>query len=139
MNVDDLNALVSGAIWRAQQLDDLGLETAGSAWMEVSRFEEELSKVIPISEPEGRIARRGAIRAALKANLPARAKELVACYLAEKCVPKSLRGEFNEILEATSQMLAEEFPSAARHHKMSDFQILVAQLLERGPFCLAAA
>jgi hypothetical protein len=139
MNLDALNALVSGAIWRAEQLDALGLETAASAWLEVSRFEEELSKALPVSDPEGRIARRGAVRAAVKANLPARAKELVASYLAEKGVPKSLRGEFTEILEADSRLLAEEFPSAARHHNARDFQHLVAQLLERGPFCLAAA
>jgi hypothetical protein len=42
-----------------------------------SKLEEELAKIKPAEDAEGRIARRGAVRAALKANNFARAKELV--------------------------------------------------------------
>ena len=73
MDVNTLNTLVSSAIWRAEQLEDLGLEAARSAWVEVSSLEEELAKAIPAEQAEGRIARRGAVRAALKANDVARA------------------------------------------------------------------
>ena len=94
MNLDALLSLVSGAIWRAERLEDMGLETAASAWEEVSRFEEELAKLTPAKEPEGRIARRGAVRAALKANNHQRAQSLVERYLSERGTPKSLRGGF---------------------------------------------
>ena len=45
MTYDTLNTLVTSAIWRAEQLDELGLETACSAWIEVSKIEEQLAKL----------------------------------------------------------------------------------------------
>ncbi len=80
MDIHILNKLVTSSIWRAEQLEDLGLETASSAWLEVSKLEEELAKIIPAEQAEGRIARRGAVRAALKANDIARAETLVDQY-----------------------------------------------------------
>ena len=139
MNLDALLSLVSGAIWRAERLEDMGLETAASAWEEVSRFEEELAKLTPAKEPEGRIARRGAVRAALKANNHQRAQSLVERYLSERGTPKSLRADFQELMEAEAGLLAEQFPSAAKHHKPGELRSLMDQFLERGPFCLAAA
>ena len=68
----------------AEQLDDSALETACSAWSEVSRWEEELAKIIPAKETEGRIARRGAVRAALKAKDHVRAQDLVERYVARE-------------------------------------------------------
>ncbi len=85
MNADILNTLISSAIWRAEQSDELGLETSNSAWAEVSKYEEELAKIISVKEPEGRIARRGAVRAALKAEDHVRAQELLNRYSAEDC------------------------------------------------------
>lgn len=93
MAVDALHALVSSAIWRAEQLDELGLDTASSAWSEVSTLEEELAKIIPAKDAEGRIARRGAVRAALKANNHVRVHELVDRYRNERWRPQgSLHG-----------------------------------------------
>ncbi|MGD0361193.1 MAG: hypothetical protein ABSC93_10015 [Bryobacteraceae bacterium] len=42
METDTLNTLVSDAIWRAQELEALGIPTS-SAWKEVSVIEEELA------------------------------------------------------------------------------------------------
>ena len=56
--------LVTGAIWRAEQLEDRGVESAALAWKEVSLIEEELADALAASEPDGRIARRGAVGAA---------------------------------------------------------------------------
>lgn len=139
MNLDALLSLVSGAIWRAEQLEDLGLETAPAAWMEVSQFEAELAAITPAKDPEGRIARRGAVRAALKAGKYQRAHDLAQKYLAEAGAPRSLKTDFREIMEADSQTLAEQFPFAARHHKPGELRSLLALFLERGPFHLAAA
>jgi hypothetical protein len=70
---------VSSAIWRAEQLEQLTelRDAASLAWLEVSKLEEEIAKIKPAKDAEGRIARRGAVRAALKANDLIRAKELV--------------------------------------------------------------
>ena len=138
MSIETLNALVSGAIWRAEQLDELGLETAPSAWMEVSKLEEEIAKITPAKEAEGRIARRGAVRAAFQANDPVRARELVERYTAEKGIPKSLRNDLRGMLKADSDELSDEFPFAAKHNKPNDVRMLANQLRECGPFGLVA-
>lgn len=87
MSTDSLHSLVTAAIWRAEQLEEHGVSSAPLAWAEVSLLEEELAKAIPISQPEGRIARRGAVRAALKARKYARAYALAQQYLAEEDAP----------------------------------------------------
>jgi hypothetical protein len=138
MHADALHTLVTSAIWRAEQLDELGLETACSAWIEVSKWEEELAKIIPAKEGEGRIARRGAVRAALKAKDHVRAQDLADRYAAEKGVPRALRTELRGILEEDAKGLSEQFPFAAKHHKPKDVQMLANQLQKGGPFWLAA-
>jgi hypothetical protein len=92
LSTDSLHSLVTAAIWRAEQLDELGLSSAPLAWGEVSSLEEKLAAILPVSQPEGRIARRGAVRAALKARDYARAEALAQGYLAEEDSPESLRG-----------------------------------------------
>jgi hypothetical protein len=135
--VDALHTLVSAAIWRAEQLDELGLETP-SAWMEVSKLEEELAKIMPVKEAEGRIARRGAVRAALKAKDHVRARDLVERYAAEDGGPKALRTALRAMLKADVKVLSEQFPFAAKHHNPNDVQKLANRLQESGPFWLAA-
>jgi hypothetical protein len=139
MTYDTLNTLVTSAIWRAEQLDELGLETACFAWSEVSTIEERLAKIMPAKEAEGRIARRGAVSAALKAKDHVRAQSLVERYAAEDGVPKALRTDLREMLKADVKELSEQFPYAAKHHKPKDVQMLANRLQQDGPFWLAAA
>ena len=94
MDVDTLNSLVTSAIWRAEHLDDLGIENARSAWAEVSSIEEELARVLPASDSEGQIARRGAVSAALKAGDYGRAKGMAKSFGAA--------GAFEETAEGVS-------------------------------------
>ncbi|MBI3858981.1 MAG: hypothetical protein HY296_01890 [Thaumarchaeota archaeon] len=138
MAVDALHALVSSAIWRAEQLDNFGLETACMAWMEVSKLEEELAKIIPAKDTEGRIARRGAVRAAFKAKDLVRAQDLVELF-AKDGASTALRAEFHRMLKEEAKGLSEQFPFAARHHKPRDVQRLANLLQRRGPFLLAAS
>jgi len=138
MDVDALNALVTGAIWRAEQMDELGVETAVPAWAEVSRLEEELAKVLPFKDAEGRIARRGAVRAALKARDHARAQDLAQRYTVEAGTPRSLRTELRDMLKAEAEVLSELFPFATKHYKPVDMQALASRLQHGGPFWLAA-
>jgi hypothetical protein len=99
MELDELNTLVTDAIWRAEHLEgqDSGAEL--QAWLEVSSIEEQLATAFPASECQGGIARRGAVCAALKAGDLARARLLAETYFSEPAAPESLKAELHEILE----------------------------------------
>ena len=77
--VDSLHKRVTRAIWEAEHLDKRGADSK-DAWAEVSAIEEELARASALAEPEKRIARRGAIEAALKAGDHSRAKTLSQQY-----------------------------------------------------------
>lgn len=138
MEADTLNTLVSGAIWRAEQLEALGIGSAPQAWAEVSLLEEELAKVHPVSEPEGRIARRGAVRAALKAGDYARADALTTLYVAEADAPKSIKLGLSKMLDEDAKAMARSFRFAAKHHSSREARDLARQFRETGAFGLAA-
>jgi hypothetical protein len=138
MEVDTLNALVTGAIWRAEELEGRGIRSASLAWAEVSTIEEDLAKAHSVSEVQGRIARRGAVTAALKAGDYTRAYALVDSYLAEENAPESLKTELREILEENAQAMADRFQYASRHHSLREAQGLADRLRATGPFGLAA-
>lgn len=138
MDTDSLHTLVSSAIWRAEQLEDHAPSTAPRAWAEVSLLEEELAKALPFAQPEGRIARRGAVRAALKAGDFSRAQALAERYLAEKEISEPFRAALREMLEEDARSLARLFPHAAQHYPVSEARNMVRRLQEDGPFSLAA-
>lgn len=73
---------------RAERLEDLGAPEARSAYLEVSLLEEKIAELLPASDPEGAVARNGAVEAARAAGECARAEELAARYAAED--PRSL-------------------------------------------------
>ena len=136
MSTDLLNTLVTGAIWRAEQLEEQGVGSVPLAWAEVSSLEEELAKALPASQSEGRIARRGAVRAALKARDFARAQSLAERYLAEKDATRTLRASLRQLLEEDARTLAERFRHAAK--AVDDARGLARWLQEGGAFGLAA-
>jgi len=137
VETDTLNTLVSGAIWRAEQLE-VRCICAVEAWAEVSSLEEELAKALPLTQSEGRIARRGAVRAALKARDYGRAYSLAESCFAEEAAPKSLKAALREILKEDSQSMATSFPYAAKHHSLSEARDLARRFREGGAFGLAA-
>jgi hypothetical protein len=96
MGTDELNTLVTDAIWRAEELEATNI-SATQAWAEVSSIEEELTKAFPPSEFQGQIARRGAVRAAFKAGDPGRAQALADAYLVEEAAPESLKADLGEM------------------------------------------
>ncbi len=138
MNADTLNSLVTSAIWRAEQLDDLGVSTARLAWAEVSVLEEELASVIPVSQPEGRIARRGAVRAALKSSDYSRVDTLIRRYSEEDGVPAALQTAIGEMLDEDARNLAERFRYATKHHPIDEVRDLARWIGQAGAFGLAA-
>ena len=137
MEADTLNSLLSGAIWRAEQLESQGLRTL-QAWAEVSSLEEALAKVFPVSESEGRIARRGAVRAALKAGDYARAFAVAEQYSSDGSAPRSLKSEIKKILEDDDQAMARRFRYASKHHSPREARDLARRYRESGAFGLAA-
>ncbi len=138
METDTLNTLVSGAIWRAEELEARGIPSAAQAWAEVSSLEEELANGIPALAPEGRIARRGAVRAALKSGDYTRANVLAERYLVEEDAPESLKAALNEILDEDAQAMASRFQYASKHHSLREARGLARRLRAAGPFGLAA-
>lgn len=87
---DQLDSLVSVAIQRAEELDDLGVPSQ-DAWREVMTYEERLAELTSPSEIAGGIARAGAVRAALAAGMRAHAERLAGKYLAEESLPAERR------------------------------------------------
>lgn len=137
MDTDTLNTLVTEAIWRAEELEALGIPTS-AAWKDVSAIEEELAKAFPVSDGQGRIARRGAVSAALKAGDYDRAQALADAYIAEGAAPDSLKTGLREILEEADRAMASRFQYAAKHHTPREARELARRFREAGPFGLAA-
>jgi hypothetical protein len=138
VSTDSLYSLVTSAIWRAERLEEHRVSSAPLAWAEVSSIEEELATVLPVSLPEGRIARRGAVRAALKARDYVRAQDLTQRYLAEEEAPESMHVALREILEEDVQALAVRYRYAAKHNAVREARDLARRLRQGGAFGLAA-
>jgi hypothetical protein len=137
METDTLNTLVTEAIWRAEELESRGIPPL-SAWAEVSSLEEDLARAHPVSEGQGRIARRGAVRAALKSGNYPRAYALTDGYLAEENASGTLKAELREILEEYTKAMVSGFQYASKHHSLREAQGLADRLRAAGPFGLAA-
>jgi len=80
---EELYPLVTEAIQRAETLEDLGAPNVCSAYLDVSKLEEKVAELLPASDPEGMLARRGAVRAAVAAKEFARARMLAERFLAD--------------------------------------------------------
>jgi hypothetical protein len=138
VQTDTLNSLVTGAIWRAEQLEAHRIGSSSQAWAEVSLLEEELARVLPVSESEGRIARRGAVRAALKAGDYARAYALTEGYASEDPPSGSLQAALNKILKEDARVMSRRFRYASKHHSLREARDLAERFRKAGAFGLAA-
>lgn len=102
MNADSYYPMVTEAIRRAEILEDLKAPGASAAYLDVSLLEEKISESLPASDPEGAIARRGAVRAALSARDFVRAQQLTERFLAEDAVDAELREELLQLSQEPS-------------------------------------
>jgi hypothetical protein len=97
--IDRLYERVTSAIFTAEEAEARGdLVGARKAYLEVSFLEEDIASRLDASDTEGAIARRGAITAALSADLPERALDIVHRYLREE-LPTALDGQL-KLLQA---------------------------------------
>lgn len=138
MPSEALNVLVSSAIWRAQQLEAHGIGSASQAWAEVSSVEEALAKTLPVSQGEGRIARRGAVRAALKAGDYTRAQELSDSYATEKGATNALKAALREMIAEDAREMENRFRFASKHLRAGEARQLARHFHDAGAFGLAA-
>jgi hypothetical protein len=135
---EGLNALVTSAIWRAQELETLGIGSASQAWSEVSSIEQELAKTHPTSQGQGRIARRGAVRAALKAGEYARAQELADGYANERGATSALKTALKEMLSQDAREMENRFRYASKQLRAGEAREIARYFHEAGAFGLAA-
>lgn len=71
MTLDELYSLVSLAIHNAESAEAEGdASVAAVIYSDVSHYEEQIAELLPAGDPEGAIARRGAVTAALRAGRP---------------------------------------------------------------------
>ena len=96
MALESLYRQVTEAILRAESLED-GTAEAAAVHLEVSQLEQQIAHEFPPSHPEGAIARRGAVRAALAAGDHRRAEHLAELYLAEPEAPPELVRTIQEL------------------------------------------
>jgi hypothetical protein len=137
MNIDRMCAWASESIWRAEQLEDQGLDTS-QHWRDVSDLEERLAQVTDVASPEGYLVRDGSVRAALKAGEPARAQALAERFSQEHGISEALREALWQLIREDEEAVTARFPSAAKRLRLSDVRDLAQRLREAGAFGLAA-
>lgn len=98
MEIDSLYLLVTEAIVRAETLTDLGAPGAAAAHLDLSFLEEKIAGSLPASDPEGALARRGAVRAAVVAGHYGRAGNLGERFSSDPGATDQLRAELRELL-----------------------------------------
>lgn len=99
LSIEELYPLVTEAILRAETLQDLGAPGAARAYLDVSLLEEKITEVVSASDPEGAVARRGAVRAAVSANEHGRAQHLAERFLSETDADEGLREDLRNLAQ----------------------------------------
>lgn len=96
--LNELNQHVSEAINAAERMTDQSSVEAKESYLKVSRLEEQIAELVPASDVQGAIARRGAVRAAMNAGDERRAIGLAATY-ARTGADETLARELQELLK----------------------------------------
>jgi len=104
--LNHLNATVSEAIRVAQNLTLDDSPGRASAFLEVSKLEEQIAALTLCNSLEGRIARRGAVNAALDAKDERRALALAARYANESEEVGQELADIFRVFNSTSKQLA---------------------------------
>jgi hypothetical protein len=90
MDIETLYPLVTDAIRHAETLEERDPLQANQAHLEVSFLEEQIAGLLPGTDQEGAVARRGAVSAAITAHHFERAQALAARFLAEDGLDRTL-------------------------------------------------
>ena len=114
MTLDSLYPLVSEAIRRAEILDDLGAPGAGDAYADVSLIEERIAGLLSPTDPEGALARRGAIRSAMAAGDARRARSLADRFISEEESSAELRHQIGTLVEGLPESILRKSAGSIR-------------------------
>jgi hypothetical protein len=98
LTVEELNPLVTEAILRADTLADREAPRVAQAYIDVSLLEERIATLLPITDPEGELARRRAVRAASVGGDDQRARDRAARYIAQDGATLELREQLEALL-----------------------------------------
>jgi hypothetical protein len=135
MDLEILYPLLTEAIRRAETLDDLKAPGALAAYLDFSLLEEKVAEIVPASNPEGALARRGAVRAALSARAFARAQQLSERFLAEVGNNADLRTEILQLSEQAERSMAKRYPHVVASVGMLEVRRLARAFIQQGaPF-----
>jgi len=104
MDIKTLYALVTEAIRKSEVLEELNAPGARGAYLDVSLLEERIASLLPASDDEGAIARRGAVAAAIDAHEFGRAQELAARFSAEDGIDSALSADLAELQASATEM-----------------------------------
>lgn len=127
--------LVTEAIRRAETLEDLDAPGAPSAYLDVSLLEEKIAEALPPSDPEGALARRGAVRAAITAKKLDRARQLLDRFLTENGAEPELRTDLQQFSKQLEGATEARFPHAVAKHGLPEIQrIAQAFAQQQAPF-----
>jgi hypothetical protein len=133
MSLNFLYLLVAEAIRRTEILEDLRAPGMHTAYSEVSLLEEKVAELLPASDPEGALARRGAVRAALAARELGRAQKLAERFLAE--ADAELQVSLHSLFDETDRSMALRFPLVAATVGIPEVRRLARAFVEQGaPF-----
>lgn len=135
MSIELLYPLITEAIRRAETLEDLRAPGARSAYLDVSLLEERIADLLPASNPEGALARRGAVRAALAAKDFVRAQQLYKRFLAEPGSNSESKEELLRLIEQSEHSTAIRYPHVAAGVGIPEVRRLARALIQQGaPF-----
>jgi hypothetical protein len=120
LSEDELDALVSIAIHRAEILDEMQSPAAHDAWHEVMVYEERLATITDPGEVPGGVARVGAVTAALAAGRRSEAARLASRFLAEESLPSERRAAIQRAFHEDQERLARRFPALAKSGRLAE-------------------
>lgn len=138
MTLDILYLLVTEAIQRADTLAELGAPSAAQAQLDVSLLEEQIAASVPASDPEGALARRGAVRAAGAAKHYTRAQELASRFLSEEDASTELRAQIGALLADQEDSIATRCPRIAARIGVAEVRRVACAFARQGapfPIC----
>jgi len=135
MSAELFYPLVTEAIRRAETLEDLKAPGTSAAYLVVSLLEEKIAETLPASDPEGAIARRGAVKAALSARDLGRVRDLVERFLTEDEIDADLREELHQLSKQAERSGVARFPHAAAKYGLDEIRRLaLAFARQEAPF-----
>ena len=118
--VDRLNVLVTEAICSAERRERASGRRERSAWAEVARWEEALTRILEAGEVEGRIARRGLVSALLKAGWHQDARDAYAAFARESGLRTEDRDAMRALLDEDDARVASRVPALGKRARIAE-------------------